>query len=70
MVPKASRPDLAAAGQALHLAAVELADAGVGGAAKVNHLDVRKQPTHISGAAHRIGADPETFAARALEIVE
>ena len=43
---------------------VELADAGIGGAAKVNHLDLRKQPPRIGGAPHRIGADLETLAAR------
>ena len=64
------RADFAAAGQALHLAVVELADAGVGGAAIVNHLNFRKQPPRIGGAPDSIGAEFKTLAARAPEIVE
>ncbi len=49
---------------------IELADAGIGGAAIMNHLDVRKQPPRIGRAPHRIGADLEALAARSPEIVD
>ena len=48
---------------------IELAHAGVGGAAIVDHLDLRKQPERIGGAPHRIGADLEALAARAFQFV-
>ena len=49
---------------------IELAHAGVGGAAIVNHLDFRKQPPRIGRAPHRIGADLEALAARTPDIVD
>ncbi len=64
------RPDRAAIGQPLHFQIVELAHAGVGGAAIVNHLDFRKQPARIGRAPDGIGADLETLAARAPEVVD
>src|ERR1700694_739399 len=64
------RPDLAAIGKPLHCQIVELAHAGVGGAAIVNHLDFRKQPARIGRAPHGVGADLETLAARVPEIVD
>ena len=65
-----SRSHRAAIGQSLQLGIVELAHASVGGAAVVNDFGFRKQTPRIGRAPHRIGADLETFAARAPEIVE
>ncbi len=64
------RADRAAVRQPLQFPTVELADAGVGGAAIVDHLDVGKQPPRIGGAPHGIGADLESPAARSPEIVD
>ena len=64
------RSDRAAIGQPLHFQLIELAHAGIGGAAIVDHLDLRKQPPRIGGAPHRVGADLETLAARVPDLVD
>ena len=58
------RAHRAAVRQSLPLPIVELAHAGVGGAAEVNDFDVRKQPPGIGRAPHRVGAELQSLAAR------
>jgi len=64
------RPDLAAVRQPLLVAAIELCNPRIGGAAIMDHGRVRKQPAQIGGAAHRVGADHKTLAARGAETVQ
>ena len=68
MISASAGPTAPPSGSRCILAVVELAHAGVGGAAKMDHLDLRKQPPRIGRAPHRVGADLETLAARLAEI--
>ena len=64
------RADLATFRQPLHLPAVELTDARVRSAAKMDDFALRKQPAYISDATYRIGTDLESFATRAPQFIE
>ncbi len=70
MISASAGPTSPPSGSLCILQTVELAHAGVGGAAIVNHLDFRKQPARIGRAPHRIGADLESLAARSPEILD
>ena len=64
------RADRAATGEPLLFQMVELAHAGVGSAAIVNHFDIGEEPARIGGAAHRIGANLEALAARGSQFLD
>ena len=70
MISASAGPASPPSGSRCILAIVELADARIGGAAKMDHFDLRKQPPRIGGAPHGIGADVVTLAARTLDVFD
>ena len=66
---RVSRTDGTAARKPLHFRIVQLAHARVRGAPIVDHLDFRKQPARIGGAAHRVSTELEAATQRTPDVV-